>query len=104
MEKNVIPAPLDDKNVMTDWIEEVFDFQSGLFHKNQCVGFVSGCAVLATWIDNMLTWYFVSGEIKKAQSALCERLREKEDVNVELFSQIDIINNYVIQHFYWKEV
>lgn len=98
------PAPLDDKNVMTDWIEEVFDWQSGLYHKNQCVGFIFNCPVLATWHDNVLTWHFISEEFKTAQSVLCERLKEKEDVNSELFSQLEIVYRDVKQYFYWREV
>ena len=30
-EKELIPAPIDNKNVTTDWIEDVFDHQSCLW-------------------------------------------------------------------------
>lgn len=104
MGKNIIPAPLDDKNVMTDWIEEVFDWQSALFRKNKCVGFIFNCPALATWRDNVLTWSFICGEIKTAQNELIERLKVYEDANIELFTKIEIVGNDVVQSFYWRDV
>lgn len=102
MEVKFIPAPLDDKNVMTDWIEDVFEFGSGLFHMGQWVGFVLSCPILATWHDNVLTWSFIRGDIKTAQSELIKRLKVYEDENVELFTKIEIVGNDVVQSFYWR--
>lgn len=102
MEEKFIPAPLDDKNVMTDWIEEVFEFGSGLFHMGQWIGFVLGCPVLATWRENVLTWSFIRGEIKAAQKSLIERLKVYEEDNPELISKIEIAGNDVVQSFFWR--
>ena len=58
-ENKLIPAPLDEKNVTTDWIEMVFDDYNCTCggHKDRSyVGFVNECAVLARIHNNSLWW------------------------------------------------
>lgn len=47
--ESLIPAPLDNKNVMLDWWEEnMFDDGSYAFSGNTYLGFIAGVPVMAT--------------------------------------------------------
>jgi hypothetical protein len=98
----MIKAPLDGKNVTTDWIEEVFDFNSVVWNGNKCVGFIKGTPVLATWEDNRLQWDVIGFKPDEALDELVARLSEFDDND-----DLEIMNKRffgsLIQHFYWKD-
>lgn len=103
--KELLSAPIDGKNVTTDWIEEVLDFQTGLFGKGCVVGFVSESPVIATWSDNVLTWRFpnmVSVQSSKELKVLQERLGYYDDLNTDLISEYSVEGNALIQKFFWR--
>ena len=51
----IVPAPLDNKNVMLDWWEEnMFDDGSYAFSGNTYLGFIAGVPVMATINDNLV--------------------------------------------------
>lgn len=51
----LIPAPLDNKNVMLDWWEEnMFDDGSYAVSGNTYLGFIAGVPVMATVKDNIV--------------------------------------------------
>jgi hypothetical protein len=51
----LVPAPLDNKNVMLDWLEEnMFDDESYAFSGNTYLGFIAGVPVMATIKDNFV--------------------------------------------------
>lgn len=105
MEKNLIPAPIDNKNVTTDWIEEVFDFQTCLYNKNKAVGFIDNEPVLATWQNNILLWNFhleTKIENSKHLTVLKKRLAEYHDPDGNLFEEFVVVGNTLMQKFYWK--
>ena len=52
---SLVPAPLDNKNVMLDWLEEnMFDDGSYAFSGNTYLGFIAGVPVIATINDNIV--------------------------------------------------
>ena len=52
---SIVPAPLDNKNVMLDWWEEnMFDYGSYSFSGNTYLGFIAGVPVIATIKDNFV--------------------------------------------------
>ena len=75
--KELIPAPLDGKNVTTDWIEEMFDEQSALYGSHKMLGFMAGAAVQASWDGNVLTWKVLDGDGDAAVKTLRERYDDR---------------------------
>ena len=60
----LIPAPIDNKNIMEDWIEEVFDGQCAAQNKGQCLGFIKGVPTKCDIVGNTLHWSLIlSGKI-----------------------------------------
>ena len=52
---SLVPAPLDNKNVMLDWWEEnMFDDENYSFSGNTYLGFIAGVPVMATIKDNFV--------------------------------------------------
>ena len=52
---SLVPAPLDNKNVMLDWWEEnMFDDGSYALSGNTYLGFIAGVPVMATVKDNIV--------------------------------------------------
>ena len=52
---SLVPAPIDNKNVMLDWLEEnMFDDGSYAFSGNTYLGFIVGVPVMATIKDNIV--------------------------------------------------
>ena len=52
---SLVPAPLDNKNVMLDWWKEnMFDYGSYSFSGNTYLGFIAGVPVIATIKDNFV--------------------------------------------------
>ena len=52
---SLVPAPIDNKNVMLDWLEEnMFDDGSYAFSGNTYLGFIAGVPVMATVKDNIV--------------------------------------------------
>lgn len=51
----LVAAPIDDKNVMSDWVvENLFDDGSYAFSGNTYLGFIAGVPVMATVKDNVV--------------------------------------------------
>ena len=56
-----IIAPIDEKNVCTDWIEDVFDDLSCVKNGRQAMGFINDAPVYTYWEKNCITWRCVEG-------------------------------------------
>lgn len=108
----LIPAPLDEKNVTTDWIEELFDDQSALYGKNKMLGFMAGAAVQASWEGNVLTWKVLDGDgdaaIKKMRERYDGRYPDEESpfiirrwTTYKYTCDARILTDYWME-FYWK--
>jgi len=100
----LIPAPLDEKNVTTDWIEELFDEQSALYSKNKRLGFMAGATMQASWSGNVLKWKVLDGDRYTAINRLRERNRDRypEEESPFIIKE-QILANVCIWRFYWKE-
>lgn len=102
----LIKAPIDNKNVMQDWIEEVFDGQNCVWGKGSAVGYIYNEPVLAAWSDNMLLWQFIldnSIEDTNHLAVLKDRLNAHHDPDGSLVEKFTVIGNILMQQFYWKE-
>jgi hypothetical protein len=100
-----IPAPIDEKNVCTDWIEEIFDYQSCLRYKKRAVGFVDEEPVIASWEGNLLTWKFpVMRDFENSISLayLKEKLERYSEYNPELVEHYNVVGDTLEQRFYWR--
>ena len=107
-EKKLIPAPLDNKNVTTDWIEEIFDFQTCIYGKKMAVGFIADEPVIAAWTVNTIIWSFPSLVMTcidgtKPLEELRKRLSVYDDANTELKHEYCVIGNLLMQKFYWNK-
>lgn len=60
---NLIPAPIDDKNITTDWIEEIFDGQCCCQNNGTYIGFIKGLPIKADIKDNQIYWSRLSSHI-----------------------------------------
>ena len=103
MTKKLIPAPLDEKNVTTDWIEEMFDDQSALYGKNKMLGFMAGAAMQASWSGNMLVWKVLDGDGYQAKMQLLKRYRERyPDEESPFIVEKQMPTDMIVMRFYWK--
>ena len=94
MAKEIILAPIDQKNVMSDWIAEIFDDGDCTSDGgNKLVGFIKGYPVYAKWFSNQIWWNFVQGQDTGACKELIRRLDEHEDPKSVLFSRRDIFGD-----------
>lgn len=101
-----IPAPIDEKNVMSDWIQDVFDLSRAVESDNQMLGFVNGSPVYVYWHDNKLLWQTIGDfdtDYKSIISEIKQRLSEFEDPDSELYSETYTFKHSIVQMFYFKE-
>lgn len=106
MEKKLIPAPIDNKNVMEDWISDVFDNGDCTEDRKRIIGFIDHSPVMASWHDNMLIWTFYDQSFIERQSgikALRIRLIEREAANPELVVKRSEDEHGIIQRFYRRD-
>ena len=105
-EKELIPAPIDGKNVSTDWIQDVFDNQSCVWNGQKAIGFINNHPVLVAWSDNILLWQFpLVTDIEEFGdlAVLRDRLKIYEDDPDNNFVTKDsIVGNLLMQKYYWK--
>ena len=105
MEKKLIPAPIDNKNVTTDWIEDIFDYQTCVWGKKCAVGFINSEPVIAGWKENLLIWQFpITTDFENSISLarLKDRLEKYSENNPELVEHYNVFGNMLMQKFYWK--
>ncbi len=106
-EKELIPAPIDNKNVVQDWIEEIFDYQTCIWgEKKSAIGYVHGQPVIAAWYKNILLWKFTEEKEIENSDHLAElrnRLNNAHDPNGNLIEEFKVIGNILMQKFYWKD-
>lgn len=103
-EEKLIPAELDEKNVTTDWIEEMFDDMYAIHGDDKELGFMGGAAMQASWSGNELYWKVLDGDCQAAFKCLRERNRERfEEEETSLIIKEQILGNVCTWKFYWKE-
>ena len=96
-------AIIDEKNVTTDWIGEVFD-RADYTQDGKCiVGFVSHFPMLVAWTSNNIVWQAVLGG-ENCLDVLEKRLALFEDEESNIYSERKrVARNIVLQSFYFKE-
>ena len=115
-EAKLIPAPLDEKNLTTDWIEEVFDNYScscGGKRNNVYTGIVEDCPVSCFVTHNRVMWHVDPhiGGVPNAGHAYCSlisRLKDlfDEDENPGIVVEYDDSMKdgyFLVQTFYFKD-
>ena len=109
-----IKAPIDGKNVTTDWIEEIFDHYNAVgctdkYGTERICGYVANTLIESTFFKdyNTIMWRIhslIAGkELKSIKDELTKRLKEHEDPDRELFSEIKDDNDTLWQSFYWRQ-
>lgn len=105
----LIPAPIDEKNITTDWIEDIFEFSSCAQNGNKYVGFINDAPVMCVVEGNSLIWklitnYSFSWHIQPALEELEKRLRVVDDndrIHVDYTKSHD--GTMIMQSFYWSD-
>lgn len=97
-------APVDGKNVTTDWIESIFD--EGNYVQNtkgsEYAGFVSDKLVIAYISDNTIVWRAYWYDENTTQEII-KRLEQYETDDSDLYSEMDVADGIsVTQYFWWK--
>ena len=113
-------APIDEKNVTSDWIEQIFDGYNCTYTEvkrtHKYCGFVGGELVMCSYTfgTNTLQWWIVipsydsetayhyNERLQRVNSILLERLQKFENDESDLFSYIDNKGYLIYQDFYFK--
>lgn len=81
-EKSLIPAPIDGKCILADWIEDVFDNYGDCVRTgNIFTGFVKDSVCCCRYFNNHLFWHIAQDFSKNAEESwneLIKRLKEKD--------------------------
>ena len=108
MEKR-IPAPIDGKNVCTDWIDSIFDKDSFARDVRTIVGYIKHCVVKVSWCYNKITWEvskdISDGNTTEAYMILEDRLNKAESEEQEIYSVIqhgETGRLQIIQTFFFR--
>ena len=110
--KNLIPAPLDEKNIVTDWIEDVFDYQTAVSNNGIYLGFVDDIPMRCDIMGNKAHWMiafggYVSLSEDARRSALNELKRRLQVIDQDnedngiVVDYNDIVLVGIIQSFYF---
>ncbi len=108
MEKKLIPAPLDEKNVTTDWIESVFDYYDYTYDgKNTYTGFVKGSVCCCVYHGNHIIWHInqhYSVNAKQSYEELIKRLHEFDTAPLVVKYDTSMREElFLMQKFYWED-
>lgn len=103
-----IIAPIDNKNVTTDWIEEIFDNCGDCVRNdNKFTGFVKDSVCCCEFINNHLFWHIPKDFAKNAKESWEELIKRlKEHDTPPLFVKYDDSMKdelLLLQSFYWLE-
>lgn len=102
METNaLIKAEINEKDVCSDWIDNIFDNHECLSNSNKALGFIDDVPVLAEWYGNKIDWKFMQEDIGCAMDILIERLKEYEIDEEPIYSEYKLGKSKVIQHLYY---
>lgn len=110
MATKLIPAPIDEKNVCTDWIEEVFDNLRHVESGKQAVGFVNDAPVYVSWYENQMTFLVVEHHINRYEETrdeIAKRLKElfigEDDAPSGLNVRLTTGRNFVHVRFFFVD-
>ena len=98
------PAPIDNKNILTDWIEFVFDGYNmicGGKKDNIYMGFVDNIPCIGKIYYNTIEWKLVCD--KPIYHKLEVVLNSFENDEDGVFSDIEVTEDGILQSFYFTE-
>lgn len=112
MKQNVIPAPIDGKNITRDWIETIFDNCDHIVggkSGNIFMGFVNGRPTNCFVNDNSILWHIDeyscgSFVLKDAYNELLRRLKAADDESSDAIVDYSTFEDkpIIMQRFYFK--
>lgn len=110
MKEKLIPAPLDEKNVTTDWIDDIFDdsrcIQNG---SGTYTGFVEDSVCSCLVGRHTIIWEINSNysrDAEKSYNELEKRLKAIDNENPDLVVKYDTSMKEMLflgQKFYFKD-
>ena len=108
MDKKLVPAPIDEKNITSDWIEEIFDDCNCTHFGRMLTGFVAGSACSCIYQKNNIYWEihkFFCVEESKAYNELIRRLKEQDVVPYIVVKYDDSLSKELMlkQSFFFVE-
>jgi hypothetical protein len=105
-----VPAYIDDKDVTTDWLDNIFDTLDFLYSTRRQIGIVAGCVVSVSWHSNVVEWQVskdMGGDYNSAYLILEERLKSMESKEQNVYSEIKHENDNgklcIWQSFYFRD-
>jgi len=105
--KKLIPAPIDEKNVTTDWIEEIFDNGDCARYLNRRTGFVFGSVCSCIYKGNHILWQInkeYADDAVKSYDQLIKRLKEHDTPPlVVLYDTSKREELFLLQTFHWED-
>ena len=107
--ERIIKAPIDEKNVTSNWIEEVFD--QSVMIDNVCTGFIRDCLVTCKYEDNNLYWevetmfFNIGKDADAAFTELKKRLKTFADDEGYLIERTHIYERKkcLVQQFFFRQ-
>lgn len=114
MKTKLIPAPIDEKNVTTDWIESVFDGWhciTGGRHNEIYAGFVDNRPVTCFINGNTILWHiekYLCGVyvLKDTYAKLLRHLKTLDEETPDIVVEYDTSMQeelVILQSFFFKE-
>ena len=107
--EKLTPAPLDEKNVTTDWIDDIFDDSSCTCNGSTYTGFVKDSVCSCLVGSNTIIWKIDKDYAKDAMQSykeLQERLKVLDGENPGLVVRYDTSMQEQLllgQRFYWAD-
>lgn len=100
-----IPAPIDGKNVCTDWIADVFDSLDCIINGNEAVGFINGAPVYVTWSGNSMCWRAVTHSVNDYAETVAELKRRLEEFGNDdgLVSEVTPWGTGIRESFFFED-
>ena len=84
MEQKLIKAPIDGKNISTDWIDCIFDGGNFCWTSGKYVGFIKDVPVICEYWSNIINWELFGDEkIPEALAELKKRLNQFDESDNE---------------------
>lgn len=104
-----LAAPVDEKNVCSDWLEMVFDDYNYTYtekrHKNKYCGYVRSNLVECSYTfgDNVIRWqiFATGGDLEETKTELKRIFAEIDKENTGLICNYAEEENILYQSFYW---
>lgn len=98
------PACLNEKDVTTDWIEDIFDCQRAVMVSTEALGFIKEVPFRVKWHtdNNALLWQAIRPAGNDVFAELEARLKASESDDTPLYSERHLNGSTLFQYFFTK--